>query len=228
MVQPSQPFSFAASGSSDIVEGVLHAPFNPSPWTPALIVCHGLSNNMNLPLLIDLCREAAEAGLYAVRFNFRYVTRQASPAANGSAESADLEGALAAVQTRLKLSPGRTYLAGKSLGAVVAGRVAVAHPGLGGYIALGYPLHRPGGAVLDLPKHLAHLGCPALFVVGDRDPYCRLEALQPVLETIPTSWALAKVAHGDHSFRPPQAEGEEYLAQAVEDTLAWITLQCAD
>ena len=228
MVQPAVAFTFTAAGTSDELEGVLHSPAAPGPLTPALIVCHGLNNNMHLPLLVDLCqrrgrgRDVCSALQLPLRDAPSVARSRCIAGVGGYGRGTD------GCPTRLKPSPGRTYLAGKSLGAVIAGRVAVAHPGLGGYVALGYPLHQPGGVASALPAYLARLGCPALFVIGDRDPYCRLEALQPVLQTIPTSCALATVAGGDHSFRPPQAQGEEYLAQAIEDTLAWIALQRGD
>lgn len=98
MVQPVVAFTFTAAGTSDELEGVLHSPAAPGPLTPALIVCHGLNNNMHLPLLVDLCQGVAEAGMYALRFNFRYVTRPVSPEADALPELADMEGALMAVQ----------------------------------------------------------------------------------------------------------------------------------
>jgi len=233
-------FSFPSADLKATIEGVLHQPADEGPLTPALIVCHGRWNNLDLPLLRDLCQRAAVAGLRAVRFNFRYVTHKTSPSANGANEIADLEGALAAVKTQFKPSPGRTYLAGKSLGAIVASHVAAAHPGMGGYVALGYPLHAEGGQGMADTSHLSRLGCPALFVVGDRDPYCQIARLRPVLDTIPTSCTLEVVRGGDHSYHPPDAPeravlrppehggSDAYLPQALDAVLAWLAVQIGD
>jgi predicted alpha/beta-hydrolase family hydrolase len=225
-----RPYTFPSADGKATVEGMLHLPANDGSLTPTLIVCHGRWNNLDLPLLRDFCQRAAEAGWRALRFNFRYVTQKTNPSANGSAEIADLEGALAALSAEYKPSPARTYLAGKSLGAIVASHVAATHPGLGGYIALGYPLHGPGGAVTADTTHLARLGCPALFVVGDHDPFCQITLLRPVLDTIPTSCTLEIIPGGDHSYRPPTEpeRSDAYLPLAIEATLAWLNVQIGD
>ena len=223
-------FCFPVTGGQTTVEGVLHQPASDNASTPMLIVCHGRWNSMHLPLIADLCQRAAAAGWRALRFNFRYVTPKTDPSPDGSGELADLEGALAALTSQFKPSPGRTYLAGKSLGAIVASQAAVAHTGLGGYIALGYPLHGPGGSVAADTRHLARLGCPALFVVGERDPFCRIDRLQPILDTIPTSCTLSIIAGGDHSYRSPEAgeRDETYLPRAVDAVLDWLAVQAGD
>ena len=224
---PETPFGFPSADGAATIEGVLHQPAQADQLAPVLIVSHGRWNNLGLPLLHDLCQRAAEEGWRALRFNFRYVTQKHAPSPNGADEVADLQGALAAVRTEFRSSPGRTYLAGKSLGAVVAGHVAAAHSGLGGYIALGYPLHAPGGDVSADTSDLARLGCPALFAIGDRDPFCRLDLLQPILTTVTTSCTLEVIAGGDHSFRPPHVSeaSDEYLPQALDVTLRWMQLQ---
>jgi hypothetical protein len=226
----SLSFTFPAPGGQGTIEGALHQPAEERPATPALIVCHGRWNTMDLPLLQDLCQRASQAGMRALRFNFPYVTQKTNPSPDGSAEIAALEGALAALRDQFRPSPGRTYLAGKSLGAIVAGHVAVAHQGLGGYIALGYPLHGPGGDQVQHVDHLARLGCPALFVIGERDPYCRPQRLRAVMQSIPSACTLEIVAGGDHSYRPPSAPdgSDEYLSQAVDAVTRWLAVQIGD
>ena len=228
--QTIEPFAFPSADGRATLQGILHLPADDRPLTPTLIVCHGRWNNLDLPLLRDLCQGAAAAGLRALRFNFRYVTERTDPSSGGAAEMADLEGAIEAMSVRFNPSPGRTYLAGKSLGAVVASHVAAARPGLGGYIALGYPLHGPGGQATAQTAHLAQLGCPALFVAGDRDPFCSLAKLRPVIATIPTSCTLEIIAGGDHSYQPPGApEGSDaYLPGAIQAVLAWLAVQIGD
>jgi uncharacterized protein len=230
MSENVRTYAFPSADGKATVEGVLHLPADDGPLTPTLIVCHGRWNNLDLPLLHDLCQRTAKAGLRALRFNFRYVTQKTAPSANGSAEIADLEGALAALNAEFKPSPGRTYLAGKSLGAIVASHVAATHRGLGGYIALGYPLHAPGGVVTADMTHLARLGCPALFVIGDHDPFCQITLLRPVLDTIPTSCTLEIIPGGDHSYRPPTEpeRSNVYLPLALDVTLAWLKVQIGD
>jgi len=218
---------FPAADGQATVEGILHEPAHTGPLTPALVVAHGRNNDMTLPLLRDLCTRAAEAGIRALRFNFRYVTAQTAPSPNGAAEMADVEGALTFLRQEYQTSPARIYLAGKSLGAVVASHVAAKQPGLGGFVALGYPLHGPTNGSARRVEHLVRLGCPALFVVGDRDPFCRLDLLRPVLDTIPTSATLEVIEGGDHSFRPPGALSDDsaYLTRAVEVVIAWLKVQ---
>ena len=218
---------FPAADGQATIEGILHQPAETGPLTPALIVAHGRYNDMSLPLLRDLCARAAEAGVRALRFNFRYVTLQAAPSPKGSAEVADLDGALDYLRREFQTSPAHIYLAGKSLGAIVASHVAARHPGMGGLIVLGYPLHGPGDSKARNVAHLARLGCPALFVIGDRDPFCRLDLLQPVLDTIPTSLTLEVIEGGDHSYRPPGAPENDaaYLTRAVDVVIPWLKAQ---
>ncbi len=218
---------FPAADRQATVEGILHEPAQTAPLTPALIVAHGRYNDMGLPLLRDLCTRAAQAGIRALRFNFRYVTAQSAPSPNGAAEMADMEGALAYVRQEFQTAPAHIYLAGKSPGAVVASHMAAKHPGLGGFIALGYPLHVPTDGSARRVQHLARLGCPALFVIADRDPFCRLDLLTPILDAISTSMTLEVIEGGDHSFRPPGAPHDDaaYLTRAVDVVIPWLKVQ---
>lgn len=221
-VSPAEEnIEFPSGDDAVFLSGVLHLPAQPGSLSPVLVVAHGRWNTYDLPLLRDLCRGAAAQGLCALRFNFRYVDQHGEPSADGRQELADLRAAWEFTRNRYGALLGRTYLAGKSLGAIVAGRLATQEIGLGGYIALGYPLG------LSPTEHLAELGCPALFVVGDRDPFCAVNDLQPVLDTIPTSTTLAVVAGGDHSYRPLGAGEDDaaYLPQALDATLQWLAAQ---
>ena len=69
-----------------------------------------------------------------------------------------------------------------------------------GLLFLSYPLHSIQKPEQLRDAHLFGLGCPMLFVTGDRDKLARLDLLQPVVERIGSKAMLSIFPHADHGF----------------------------
>ena len=75
---------------------------------------------------------------------------------------------------------------GQSFGGRVASMAAV-EADFGGLVLFSYPLHRPGFADQLRIAHLPSIGCPTLFLSGDRDPFARLDLLKQYVNLVPHS-----------------------------------------
>jgi predicted alpha/beta-hydrolase family hydrolase len=212
------------------------------PWTPGrqiqavlgvprsttmdavLVLGHGANNDMDQPLIAGLHERLGRQGLVTVRFNFPY----AAEGRKRPDPDEVLEGALRLVLEyvgELEEFKGlELYLGGKSMGARIAAQlVAKTVVGASGLVFLGYPLHPPGKPekLRDQPLYL--LPCPALFVEGSRDPFCRLDLLGQVLGRMPVRSDLHLIPKVGHSF---EGAGEEMALEVLEEItrviLGWL------
>ncbi|WDP89934.1 MAG: dienelactone hydrolase family protein [Desulfobacter sp.] len=213
--------------TGDSVSAVLHLPEPPpSPEVDSrgVVIAHGMSNDMNNPLIVAMARGLAQNGVGCLRFNFLYRERQK--------KSADPEHRLihtfAQAMARMKkeIGSGPLIAAGKSLGARMAAQAAangdIAPKKL---IFLGYPLHAPGrkDKLRDAP--LYRIKQPMLFFEGTRDPFCDLALMDKVLEKITTPVRLNVVDNGDHGFGLPKSDPrprEEIFSGMLETCLDWL------
>jgi predicted alpha/beta-hydrolase family hydrolase len=133
-----------------------------------LVLGHGAGGSSEAPDLAALTAEAAGAGWLVHRVDqpWRVAGKRIAPA------PPRLDEAWGAVLDRLRLTDrlsGRLVLGGRSAGARVACRTAVAE-GAAGVLALAFPLHPPGrpdrSRAAELPTTV-----PTLVVNGDRDPF---------------------------------------------------------
>ncbi len=95
--------------------------------------------------------------------------RRASPPVPKTQDAAWLA-ALAAVRSRRGYGALPLVVGGRSNGARVACRTAVAS-GAAGVVALAFPLHPPGRPEASRLAELDAAGVPVLVVQGDRDPF---------------------------------------------------------
>jgi len=209
----------------------MELPSHPTPNTPTLIIAHGASNDLNLPLLVGLATALA-AGDHAivVRFNFPYVERGAT-----SPDSRNvLEDTMMAVYSHMLERPetgaAPVFVGGKSLGALTAAELVSRGPGQGGVAAaglvlLGYPLHPPGRRNRPLLKALRHIDIPSLFFAGTQDPLCSPALLRPVLDSLIYRPDLYIIQGADHSLEPPDSsdhDRERVFGEVVEQVEAFI------
>src|ERR1700681_1218564 len=75
---------------------------------------------------------------------------------------------------------------GQSFGGRVASMAAV-EANFGGLVLFSYPLHRPGFTDQLRIEHLPSIGCPTLFLSGDRHPFSRLALLKECVKLVPRS-----------------------------------------
>jgi predicted alpha/beta-hydrolase family hydrolase len=188
---------FPPSGESGTVRGMLERPEG-APLA-GLILTHGRSNDMRHPFLRRLSSATAEAGVLALRMNFRYVDEKAKASRDLSREERDLRGAVEFLQTDVPGLP--IFVAGKSMGARVCAR-ASDHPAVRGIIALGYPLHPMFRPQVRDPPEWPMIAKPALFVQGDQDPFCDLARLREELPRLKETHDLLVIPDAGHSFEP--------------------------
>jgi len=189
--------------------------------TALLVIAHGRSGDLNNPLIRRLSVAVSEEGIWALRFNFRYTDQKGTASKDLSREADDL---LAAVRFARKQVPGHPlFVAGQSMGARVGAR-ASADPDIAGVIALGYPLHPPGRPEVRDPPEWPKLVKPALFVQGDRDPFCDLERLHEELPKLSKPHELVVIPNAGHSFEPRGVKRDTF-PEVRDAVLAWVAKQ---
>ena len=183
-----------------------------------MVITHGRSNDLRNPLVRRVAEAVASQGIWALRFNFRYVDAKAQASRDLSREEEDLRGALRFAREALPLQ--KIFVAGKSMGARVCAR-ASADPDVAGVIALGYPLHPRFRPEVLNPPEWPYLMKPALFVQGDRDPFCDLERLRSELPQLKEPADLVVVEQAGHSFEPIGAKRDTF-PEVREAIVRWI------
>ena len=198
------------------VRGILHAP-DGAP-SAGLVLTHGRSNDMRNPLVRRLAEAAADAGVAALRMNFRYVDEKAAASRDLSREEDDLRGALRFVANRLSGIP--IFIAGKSMGARACAR-ASSDPDVAGMIALGYPLHPQFRPQVRNPPEWPMIAKHALFVQGDHDPFCDLARLREELTRLSHPHELIVIPNAGHSFEPRGVKRDTF-PEVRDAVFGWI------
>jgi len=183
-----------------------------------VVVAHGQANDLDHPLLAVFCEGMAARGYFALRFNFPYREEGKDSPDGKVALMRAYRAARDELAGRLGGGNPRVFLAGKSLGARVAGYVADAD-GAPGLIFLGYPLNPPGKEPRD-HEHLLRIPAPMLFFAGTRDPLCDPDKLGVILERREYPSSLQRVEGCDHSFVPPK--GDERTVEMIYGDIAMV------
>ena len=204
-----------ASGSGE-VRGVLHRP--PGPTHAGLLVTHGRSNDMRNLFVKRIATAASQAGLAALRMNFRYADEKGRASRDLTREEDDLRGAVRFLRKDLGARP--IFVAGKSMGARVCAR-ASSDSDVAGMIALGYPLHPQFRPQVRNPPEWPLIVKPALFVQGDQDPFCDLARLQEELPRLSRPHQLVVIRNAGHSFES-RGEKRDTFPEVWAAVDAWI------
>jgi predicted alpha/beta-hydrolase family hydrolase len=188
-----------------------------------LILGHGANNNMDSPLIAGVHERLTREGLVMVRFNFPY----AEEGRKYPDKDPVLEGAFRLVVEyiieREEFKGLELFLGGKSMGARLSAQIVAQDVGASGLVFLGYPLHPPGKPENLRDKPLYALPCPALFIQGGRDPFCRLDLLGKVLGQMPVRSDLHVLPGRGHSYEAgARPMPEEVLAEVVRVILGWM------
>jgi hypothetical protein len=185
----------------------------------ALVIAHGRSGDHRDRLLRRLSAEAAESGVWALRFDFRYVDAKGKASRDLSREEDDLRGAVRFARSAVPAGP--VVIAGKSMGARVCFR-ASSDPEVAGVIALGYPLHPRNRPEVRDPPEWPLLAKPVLFVQGDHDPFCDLARLEEERSRLAVPSELVVVRNAGHSFEPIGGKRDAFpdVWEAVRQTLS--------
>ncbi len=213
---------FLSADGAGEVSGIVHRPAGTR--LGGFVVTHGRSGDMRNRLVTRVARAVAEAGLLALRMNFRYVEEGTMASRDLSREEGDLRGAIRFLRGELHAGP--IFVVGASMGARVCAR-ASSDPDVAGVIALGYPLHPRFRREVRNPPEWPLLVKPTLFVQGDRDPFCDLGRLREDLTTLAAPHELAVIPNAGHSFEPHGAKRDTF-PEIWDAVLRWITTQRAD
>ncbi|MBM4295395.1 MAG: dienelactone hydrolase [Deltaproteobacteria bacterium] len=188
-----------------------------------LVLAHGANNNMDHPLIAGVHQRLARNGLVTVRFNFPYMEE--------GRQKPDPDYVLEGVYRLVVECLGEMeefkglefYLGGKSMGARIAAQIVAQDLGASGLVFLGYPLHPPGKPENLRDQPLYRLPCPALFIEGSRDPFCRLDLLGQVLGKMPVRTDLHLIPGVGHSY---ETSGRPMAPEIVDEVtrviLGWL------
>jgi predicted alpha/beta-hydrolase family hydrolase len=94
-----------------------------------------------------------------------------------------------------------------------------------GLLLLAYPLHPAGKPAQLRDAHLPHIPQPTLCINGTRDPLCRKDLMDQVVEKLPATWTMHWLEGADHSFHVLKSSGRtdaQVLAETGAATAAWI------
>jgi len=191
-VGASETFDFA--GPAGRLEAVLVQP--DGPVVAAAVVCHAHplhGGMMHFKPVFRAAKALQEAGLAALRFNFRGVGRSEGEHDAGRGEQDDARAALDELERRYPEVP--LVLGGFSFGSTMALRVAPRDDRVKAVLAMGYPLRRQGDAA-PLPD----VRQPRLFVQGAADEFGPEREIRALVEPLPPPRELVVVEGSDHYF----------------------------
>jgi uncharacterized protein len=135
-----------------------------------LVITHGAGGGVESADVNAVRAAALSAGIAVVRLIQPYrVAGRSSPAAPAKQDEAWLA-AVAAIRRRRGFAALPLIVGGRSNGARVACRTAVAS-GAVGVVAMAFPVHPPGKPESTRLPELDGAGVPVLVVQGDRDPF---------------------------------------------------------
>lgn len=175
-----QPVMFASRGQLSLrIEGIAHLPAG-AQHAPVVILCHPqpASSDMHESLTALLARRLADAGLIALRFNFRGVGKSQGQPSDGRMEPLDLAGAIDFALAQPGADTTKVCVVGHGFGAYIALLYAPYDPRIRTVVAISLPIYRVTGG---LPRVFER---PKLFVTGEFDEICPLFKLEPFVEQL--------------------------------------------
>lgn len=208
--------SLAAAGISTLVEG--------SPESGVVVVlAHGAGADMHADFMSEVAGGLVARGHAVCRFNFAYVDKGRRSPDRADVLEQTYDRVVEAVRKDLEFD--RLIIGGKSMGGRIASQIAAAGTEVDGVVFLGYPLHPPGKPERLRAEHLSRVRAPMLFIEGTRDPFCRLETLDAVLEDLDAQTEVAVIEGGDHSFKVRKSSGRsttDAWAEVIAASDDWI------
>ena len=221
MAVDSKSEPFTDDSAQPAVRGFLHRPQNPSG--AGLVVTHGAGGNCQMLLLRALAEEFARQGWFVLRCDlpFRQIRPHGPP--SPSSASRDREGLRRALEVLGKQASGPLYLGGHSYGGRQASMLAAEEPQIARALLLtSYPLHPPGKPAQLRVQHFPQLRIPALFTIGTRDPFGRVEDLEAARKLIPAATKIMVVEGAGHDLGYGRKQAGQGLPGRIRE--AFMTL----
>lgn len=192
-----RPITFPSRGQPGfLLEGMLHIPTEVKS-APVIVLCHPQPaiSDMNDTLTVALARQLTDAGMIALRFNFRGVDKSQGRQTDGRLEPLDLAGAIDCVLAQPKGNPAKVCVIGHGFGAYIALMYAPFDARIRTIVAISLPLFRAAGG---FPKAFER---PKLFVTGEFDEICPLYKLEPFVEQLKGPKGIKVITGARHLMR---------------------------
>lgn len=190
----------------------------------AVFVCaHGAGGHMADRGMLRVAEVLRARGLGVVRFNFLYKEKR-----SGRPDPMPLlEKCITAVvaKTRQALRPQTLLIGGRSMGGRAASMLVAKGFACDGLLLLAYPLHPAGRPEQLRDAHLPAIEIPVLCLSGTRDPLCRRDLMENVLERVRTQWEMHWLEGADHSFHVLKSSGRtdaDVLEEIAAASESWV------
>lgn len=174
----------------------------------AAVICHPhpqYGGDMDNPVVRSVTDRLQRAGYATLRFNFPGVGASEGSYSGFFGETEDARAALAMIQS--KSGVGEVALVGYSFGALISLLVGQGHPAVREIVAVGLPT-----TMFEI-ESLAACCKPKLFVLGDRDRFCSLDALEALVASLSPPKRLVALAGADHFFTGFESRVAETVAR---------------
>jgi predicted alpha/beta-hydrolase family hydrolase len=182
-----------------------------------MALTHGAGSDCQAPLLVEVARAFAGAGVAVLRFDLPFRQARASGPPFPAGASRDRDGVRAAVAAVRALAPGRVFVGGHSYGGRQASLLAADEPEVADYLLLlSYPLHPPKQPDKLRVAHFPRLRTPAVFVHGASDPFATRAELEAAVAMIPAPARILPLDGAGHDLK----RGRFDLAEVVAEVLA--------
>jgi uncharacterized protein len=190
---------------------------------PVFVFAHGAGGHMADRGMLALASLFCARGLSVVRFNFPY-RESGNRRPDPMPLLADCVAAVA-LDASQKIDAPRWILGGRSMGGRAASMLAADGFGCDGLLLLAYPLHPAGKPEKLRDAHLTRITKPVLCFNGTRDPLCRRDLMEAVVERLPESWQMHWLDDADHSFHVLKSSGrtdDDVLQEIGNATEPWM------
>lgn len=180
---------------------------------PVIVLCHPqpASSDMQESLTAQLARALAQAGMLALRFNFRGVGKSQGQQSDGRFEPLDLAGAIDCALAQPGANPAKVCVIGHSFGAYIALLYAPYDARIRTLVAVSLPLHRAAGG---FPKAFER---PKLFITGEFDEICPLYKLEPFVEQLKGPKGIKVIVGARHLMRGYEEAAVETVVKYVKN-----------
>jgi alpha/beta superfamily hydrolase len=202
-----QQVTFPSAGRPALLlDGILTRPlYGSNEPRAAAILCHPqpATSSMEDPLLRRLAADLAEAGMLALRFNFRGVGRSEGQQTDGRLEPLDIAGAVEFLLAQPEVRQDKLCLVGHAFGAYMALTYAAHDPRVRTVVAVSPPYFR-------VTPELGAFDRPRLFVTGEYDEVSPRHKLEPWIAQLSGPRALRVISGARHLMR-----GQEEVASGT-------------
>ncbi len=186
--------SLVIPGRSVELEAVLREPKEQSIRATA-VLCHlhpVYGGTMDNRVVYRAAKAVLNAGMAALRFNFRGVGSSTGTYDHGEGEKEDVTAAIDFLGMKYPSLP--LAMVGFSFGAWVGLRVASREPRIRAMVGLGVPIN-----FYDF-DFLIESQKPMLFVIGSRDKYCSRDKMERLARRLPQTFGLQWIDGADQFF----------------------------